>query len=270
MPRPLRKRVTVYYREVRIRLKAFRVFLITFFVVTLTGAFALTLKYSELSPTEAYYQAVTMMFFASTLDYPRGDLLYEIMWIVYPVFGLILLADGLTGIGVSLKFGDVTSEEWNLETVKIMDDHIILVGIGNLGIRILNNLLDERERLVIIDKMDESVHEEVVQDFQITYRIPVIKGEAQYDHVLEQAGIENAAAMVICIDDDFLNLKIAMKARKMNPKIKIIARIFDIEFGEEIAAKLNLTLLSTTKIAVGTFIEKLQENLNQPPSFKVE
>ncbi|MCE7734223.1 MAG: hypothetical protein GPJ54_05035, partial [Candidatus Heimdallarchaeota archaeon] len=94
MPTRLRTRFKVNRREALIRLNAFKTFIRLFFMVSLSGMTVLRLKL-DLPLTKALYEAISLMFFASSLDFPNGDLFLEIMWITFPLFGLILLGDGL-------------------------------------------------------------------------------------------------------------------------------------------------------------------------------
>ena len=256
MSHPLLRRIIVNYRELRIRLKAFRFFLILFLVVVGAGTVILQSRF-HLPWTRAVYEAISLMFFATTLDYPTGKLFLEFMWIFYPMFGLLLVADGLSGIGVSLRLGDRTSKEWNLEMAKVMQDHVIIIGLGNLAKRTIQQLIENDQDILLIDLLTNPSKAELVELYQTKHEMPFIQGDATMDHVLHEANVTKAKAVMILIDDDLLNLKIALKVRKLNPKLDIIMRFFDIEFGAEITKELNIDILSTSKIAVEEFIAKI-------------
>ncbi len=257
MPSRLSTRFTVYRREVLIRLNAFKTFIILFLIVSLSGMTILKVKL-DLPLTMALYEAISLMFFSSSLDFPSGDLFLELLWIIFPLFGLILLADGLSGIGTAIKFGDPTSEIWNQEVAKIMKDHVVIVGIGNVGFKILKELIKMELEITVIDKSTEEGRDEF-EEFQADHRIPTIYGDASREGILEKASIEDARTMIIAIDDDLLNLKIALLVRKLNPNLHLVVRMFDLEFGEQIQEKVGIDkIISTSSLSVPHFIEAIK------------
>lgn len=199
-----------------------------------------------------------MFFFATDLDYPFNDTFLQIMWFGFPFLGLIMLADGLSSLGETLKLGDQLSLEWNIEMTKLFEDHIIIVGIGNVGFKLLKRLKDQD--VVAVDKKDMKGKDDELMEFILEHKLPFIPGDATRKRALEQAGIRKAKVIFLVIDDDLLNLKIALKARKLNPKVKIIARMFDLDFGNEVAKKLGIDkVISTSTISIPHFLGELKE-----------
>lgn len=257
MPTRLRTRFKVNRREALIRLNAFKTFIRLFFMVSLSGMTVLRLKL-DLPLTKALYEAISLMFFASSLDFPNGDLFLEIMWITFPLFGLILLGDGLAGIGTAIKFGDPTSEIWNQEVARIMKDHIVIVGIGNVGFKILKELVKLEYEVCVIDKSDKEGRDEF-DEYQKDHKIPTIYGDASREGILEKASVANASKMIIVIDDDLLNLKIALLVRKLNPEIHLVVRMFDLDLGEQLQDSVGINqIISTSSISVPHFIEAIK------------
>ena len=258
MPSHLRTRTKlgVYRREILIRLNAFKTFIRLFFVVSLTGMILLKIKF-DLPLTRALYKAISLMFFASSLDFPNGDLFFEIVWIIYPLFGLILLGDGLSGISTAIKFGDPSSEIWNQEVAKIMKNHVVIVGIGNVGFKILKELVKTEYEVTVIDKSTGEGRDEF-EEFQEDHRIPTIYGDASKEGILEKASVDDASTMILAIDDDLLNLKIALLVRKLNPKLQLIVRMFDLDFGKQMQEKVGIDkIISTSSISVPHFIDPI-------------
>jgi hypothetical protein len=254
-----RSKFTVYRREIFIRLKVFRVFIIAYFALTIIGAIILHFTVG-LNWTRSYYEAISLIFFASSIEFPADSFLLQLMWILYPMIGIILLAEGLSNIGVSLRFGDTSSREWNISMAKIMNNHTIIVGIGNVGLKVLKSLvLDNKVNVLVIDKIDDKGREDQFEDFQSEYKIPMINGDASRHKVLEEANISRAKAIIVLVNDDLLNVKIALLAKKLNPEIRTVVRMFDLEFGKSIKSKLGLDkLVSTSSISVPHFVKALE------------
>ena len=66
-------------------------------------------------------------------------------------------------------------------------------------------------------------------------RLLVLLGEASDDDVLEEAGIRRARGLVAAVDSDADNVFVVLSARKLSPKLHIVARASS----DESAAKLE-------------------------------
>ena len=128
-------------------------------------------------------------------------------------------------------------------------NHVVLIGMGHLGFRVANQLRDMGRELVVIELDDR-------QDLTLEIRardVPVIIDDASRDAVLVGAGIERARAIILAIQNDALNLKIALKARALNPRIEVVVRIFDDDFAEALRKQFGFTAMSATSLAAPVF-----------------
>ena len=62
-----------------------------------------------------------------------------------------------------------------------------------------------------------------------------------------------ARAIVLCTQNDVLNLQVAFLARRLNPDIEVVMRIFDDQFAEEVARQFGYRAMSATGMAAPTF-----------------
>lgn len=259
-----KKIVKVYFREVIIRLRAFRGFIILLVSFILIGATILSSRL-DLPFLFSIYETLALVFFSSSLEYPHNDLFLQMVWILFPITGIALISDGLSSIGKTLKYGDHTTPEWNSAMAKQMKNAVIVIGIGNVGLKLLRELATTEHDVVAIDRKDNSEYDEDLKEFQKENPVPIIPGDATRTNVLEKAGIEDAKALLIVTNDDLVNLKIAMKAKKLaeslgNKDLKLIIRMFDLEFGEEIKDKLGFhEIISTSTIAIPHFIKHITD-----------
>lgn len=125
-------------------------------------------------------------------------------------------------------------------------NHVVLIGMGHLVFRVATQLRDMGRELVVIELDDP-------QDLTREIRardVPVIIDDAARDSVLLGAGIERARAIILAIQNDALNLKIALKARALNPQIDVIVRIFDDDFAEALRKQFGFTAMSATSLAL--------------------
>ena len=59
--------------------------------------------------------------------------------------------------------------------------------------------------------------------------VPVVKGDPTEDAILVAAGIERARGLVACMPTDNENVVVTLTARQLNRKIRIVARIRDVD-----------------------------------------
>jgi Trk K+ transport system NAD-binding subunit len=64
---------------------------------------------------------------------------------------------------------------------------------------------------------------------------PVLVRDMREDQALVDAGIRHARAIIIATNDELVNLEVALDARRLNPSIRILMRLFD----QQIAPKLT-------------------------------
>ncbi len=198
------------------------------------------------------------MFLSSTLPYPENDLVLEVMWIAYPLIAVTLIAEGMARLGESLKLRDITSEEWNLSMAKELENHVIIIGLGNVGLRVIEHLAANTDlEFVGIDPL-KTPDSDIKREYQEKYKFPLITGRGERRSSLKKANVDKARAILCLIDDDLLNVKIALLAKKMNKNIITVVRMFDVEFGELIKESFDIDhVVSTTKIAAPRFVDLL-------------
>lgn len=109
---------------------------------------------------------------------------------------------------------------------RFLNNHIIVVGCGHLGRRIIK-LLDELNLDYVLIVLKKDVYTNDVVSKLMKSGKPVIVGDARVDDTLLRAGIKKARAIIITVNNDLLNPIIAEKAKELNPNIRVVARIYD-------------------------------------------
>ncbi|HXW00545.1 MAG TPA: NAD(P)-binding protein, partial [Anaerolineae bacterium] len=203
---------------------------------------------------KAVYAIINMTFFQLTYaDMPSGGEL-DIFAIVVPPVGLILFTFlGLTVIRF-IRIAFVRGErgqEWQEALVaSAVNNHIIICGLGHVGYRVAQKLLLEYDQpLVGIEKISSPLVEALLaQD------LPVILGDAKNEEVLKKAGIERAKTILVCTEQDFVNLTIAFRARELNRRARIILRLFEDELVEDIKTSFKVdAIISRSAVAALSF-----------------
>ena len=110
-------------------------------------------------------------------------------------------------------------------------DHVIVCGLGHLGIRVIEQLLAASIPCLAMERSKSARFVSRAAELHV----PVLIRDMKEDQALVDAGIEDARAIVICANDALANLEVALDARRMNPKIRVVMRLFD----EQIVHKLS-------------------------------
>ena len=110
-----------------------------------------------------------------------------------------------------------------------MEDHIVVCGLGNVGIRVVQHLRRMNEEVVCIESDGEGRFLQEVEGAQV----PVLIGDCRVVKTLEGANIDKAKAVICVTNNDLTNLEAALTARELNPKIRVVMRMFD-QSGREI------------------------------------
>ncbi|MGB9732904.1 MAG: potassium channel family protein [Candidatus Micrarchaeia archaeon] len=108
-------------------------------------------------------------------------------------------------------------------------DHVIVCGYGIVGERIVDILLEHKISVVVIEIDHKKV--ELIRE----RGIPVIEGDATTSKALKEAGIANAKAIAIAMDDDAKNLFATITAKSLNENIVIATRANDEVFETKLA-----------------------------------
>lgn len=200
------------------------------------------------SRVEAVYSALSLSFLQPLGDFPSHPVL-QVFYFIMPVIGIGLLATGLTDFGVMLFNRRARSKEWEMAVASTFANHTILVGLGHLGYRVIQNLHAMEEPAVVIELNPSADLAATVQ----AMNIPVLQDDATRQLALEAAGVRKARTIVLCSQNDSMNLQIAVKARSLNPNIRVVIRIFDDDFAQSLQEQFGFSALSATSMAAPAF-----------------
>jgi Trk K+ transport system NAD-binding subunit len=129
-------------------------------------------------------------------------------------------------------------------------DHVVVVGLGNVGYRTAMELHRGGAHVVAIERNAEGQFVEAVRACA-----PVILGDARVRDPLAKAGVAHARALIAATSDDVVNLGVALAAKQLNPGIRTVARLLDAEFARKAQATLNIdAAMSPPLAAAPTFV----------------
>jgi Trk K+ transport system NAD-binding subunit len=108
-------------------------------------------------------------------------------------------------------------------------DHVIVVGLGQVGLRLCMLL---RECGVPVVGFDADENSETV-GLARRLQIPVVIGRGANPAVLRRLSPKSARALVAVTDRDLVNIESALTARSLNPDLRVILRAGDGELADE-------------------------------------
>ncbi len=221
--------------------------LVGFALVVLIGA--LYFRFMTHLPLHiAFYEAVKLLLFASSQGLP-SDLLGQILFFLAPLLGLALLTQGVLNFGRLILDKSNRREAWQVALASTYRGHIIVCGLGHVGLRVVTHLLEAGYEAVVIEREWSSEFVPRV----LNLKVPVVVGDARELSSLRQAGLKRARAVVASINNDLLNIEIALAARAEHPGIQTILRIFSEELDRNLERSFGLnTAFSTSALAAPT------------------
>jgi voltage-gated potassium channel len=111
--------------------------------------------------------------------------------------------------------------------IKKISHHYILCGAGNNGHYVLEELIRTKRKVVAVEQDPKKVQT------LINRGIPTVEGDASNDNILRSAGIDRAVGLVTTLPEDKDNLFVVITARGLNPKLRIVAKVDEIEVREK-------------------------------------
>jgi Trk K+ transport system NAD-binding subunit len=109
-------------------------------------------------------------------------------------------------------------------------DHVVVVGLGNVGTRVIRQLHERGVPVVAIDRADPARGTQLAREL----RIPVIVGDASREETLRAASVQTCRALVVLSTDDVINLEAAIHGRLLNPGVRVVLRLFDGDFADRV------------------------------------
>ena len=133
--------------------------------------------------------------------------------------------------------------------------HIIVCGLHDVGLRIVEQLHAAGEQVVVVDDSPDPRHLRVIADWSVRH----IDASAQRAATLTAAGLDTAAALV-CVDpDDLRNLDIALLGRRLRPDLRVVVQLTNLAVGRAMSRVTGAgTVLDVATLAAPAFVEACQ------------
>ncbi|WP_018787938.1 TrkA family potassium uptake protein [Micromonospora sp. CNB394] len=200
-------------------------------VLVLLGVIAalgwLNARAADVSWSEAVYLTLVTTLTGQDPDVNK-PVAAQVMQVVLNLAGLALIplitaavVDGVVNARLALHAGRVQPDR---------SGHVVMVGLGNIGTRVMAQLHDFGVEVVAIDRNPDA------RGAALAHRlgVPLIVGDAGREETLRSASVDTCQALVVVSTDDGTNLRAALIARSLDPDLRVVLRLFDGDFAERI------------------------------------
>ncbi|WP_210585461.1 NAD-binding protein [Streptomyces sp. GESEQ-35] len=185
-------------------------------------AVALTVVTDE-HPLYATYETLLDLFAINepALHQPLGR---QILQLLSGLLGLLLLPVLLAAVLEAL--GTFRSASALRKPPRGLGGHVVLLGLGKIGTRVLTRLHELRIPVVCVEADPEARGVATARRL----RVPVILGDVTQEGVLESAKIHRSSALLAVTSADTTNLEAVLYARSVRPDLRVVLRLYDDDF----------------------------------------
>jgi voltage-gated potassium channel len=151
-----------------------------------------------------------------------GARLYTVLLIILGMGVIVYFASTVMAFIVEGELKQYFGRKKMDKEIGRLKNHVIICGAGATGACALKEMQATRTPFVVIDASEENIKK--MMGSEETGPFPYIIGDASADHVLVQAGIENARGLIAALPEDKDNLFAVISARQLNPRLRIVSR----------------------------------------------
>jgi voltage-gated potassium channel Kch len=193
-------------------------------------------------PSTGRHVALGIAFYDSWMSLLVQPYLDPTRWYVaaihmlYPILGFSVIGEGIVRLALLMVSKRQGEKEWMRVMASTYRNHVILCGLGHLGIRVLQQLLAQQMDVVVLERNENGKF--VSQGKALG--VPILHRDMKDDDALVDAGIKHARSILLCTNDDMANLEAALDARRLNAKVRVVMRLFEQELAGKISGALTI------------------------------
>jgi len=136
-------------------------------------------------------------------------------------------------------------------------DHVIVVGLGNVGTSVTGQLHDLGFDVVCVDNRPDAPGIAMARQLGL----PVVVGDAFREETLRAAGLDTCLALVTVTSLDVVNLETALSARALREDLRIVLRLTDDDLAERLQKSTgNMISRSVPYLAAPAFAAAMLEH----------
>ena len=134
--------------------------------------------------------------------------------------------------------------------------HVVVVGLGNVGTRVVGQLHDLGVPVVCVDT------DENARGVSLARRlgVPVVFGDATREDTLRAVSLANARALLLLTSSDVANLEAALVGRSNREDLRVVLRLFDDDLADRLEHSVGIAISrSVSRLAAASFAAAMVE-----------
>jgi Trk K+ transport system NAD-binding subunit len=202
----------------------------------------------------------------TTTGYGDFSFGHQVIWL--RLFAAMLMFSGATTIALLVAFiADVLLSQRFVAAaarprVRHLRNHIIVVGLSELGIRVVTDLVNTGHDVAVIERDEDNRFLSMARELDV----PVIFGDATLLQTLESARVDRARAVAVVTRDDMINIETGIILSEMlGPRVlpevnrlaevPLVLRVYDRALGFAVAQRFGFeNVRSSVELAAPWFI----------------
>jgi Trk K+ transport system NAD-binding subunit len=245
--------MTVFDRGVRLTL-------LSLLVLVAVSSVVLHLSYDDAGHVLRWHDAV--YFTVETIaTVGFGDFSFARQSTALEMFGiaLIVLGTGLVSTTFALLTNALVSRQVQASlgrsTAQSMSGHIVLVGLGAVGVRVLDGLLALGRQVVVVEADENNRHLAQAR----ARHVPVVQGDSTLASTLQAVQVRRATAVAVLTSDDLVNIETGLAVRaelgERWDRVPVVLRVFDRQLARTVEQQFGFShVRSTSAIAAPFFV----------------
>ena len=198
---------------------------------------------------ESFFASYALLLGEVGMALPMDPVAAAVLYL-QPLVGILFLAEGVIKLGFTVFSKNDNTEAWVSILAQSSRNHIIVCGLGNVGFRIVEELIRLGELVFVVERRPDAEF----LDRARALGAEVIIGDARTENLLRSLNVKAARSVIVATNDDLSNLEIAMDLREMAVEVPIVLRLFDQRLAQRVRGTLGIQVsLSTSQLAAPLF-----------------
>lgn len=192
----------------------------------------------ELDPLDAIFFATETL---TTVGYGNFTVDDQPAYLRIVAIGVLIVGAILLAIFYALVTEALVTRRiaatFGLQQVTRMRDHVIVVGLGSLGVAVLELLQDLGQRVVVVERNSGNRHIGEAR----ALGAPVITADGTQSQALTSANLDYARAVAVLTSDEYANIETGLavqdKLGARAPDVPVVMRVFERRLGRTLETR---------------------------------
>lgn len=241
--------------------RSLRLAVAALFLVVVVATVVLMIGYRK--PGGAHMSLLDGVYFSvetiATIGYGDFDFAGQAPWLRVFAIGLMISGVMLAAIFFALLTNLLVSrrleESLGRRAVGGMSDHVIVVGLGSIGLRVVERILAEGTAVVVVERDENNRYLAQAR----ALGVPVIVADATQRRTLQDVNLTTARAVAVLTSNDLTNIETGLAVRDALAQrwatVPVVVRLFDRQLARTIENTFGFRhVRSTAALAAPWFV----------------